>query len=191
MLDRPDTPPRETEWYRKLHIEVLDQEIKKDIARQLRGNTAKRTGTFLWITINPKPCTVDVFLSHLKKITEKRWISSRPYLYVIEQRKERSWYVGDNPDYINNGKHCHMIVEAKKAKSHALREIHNSMKPLCTKESIDIKVCPMDYLDDKKNYCLGTKTGDGKDVKQEGDKIFRLKKNLSAYYISDGCEVRE
>lgn len=187
MVEKPDTPVKDTHWYNRLRLDVLEDELRRTIRRDLRSNTKSGTGSFLWITINPRPCTTGAFVNSLEKIVKKKWIASSRYLYVIEQRKDASYYEGDDIDYINNGKHCHMIVEAKKKKNHALREIYSTMKSICTKESIDIKVCPMEYLDDKKNYCLGKKTGDGKDVKQEGDKIYREKKNLAEYYSS--CQL--
>ena len=67
----------------------------------------------------------------------------------------------------------------------------NTFKNLTNVENFDIfnyHWLPSEYLDDKKEYILGTKTGCEKEEKQFIDVLFREKKNLNNYYKKEWPE---
>lgn len=179
-----------SEWARNilpLIIEVHDNEFKRNLAKREKCHT--RTSTFLWITLNPKPCTTDALLNGVAKILKKKWIATSEWLYVIEQRKTPEYYIG-RTSYEDNGKHVHLIVKTKYKKNHAIRELHSTLKKIMSKESIDVRIMQDKFLQDKVDYVLGKKTGEGKDIKQDGDIVYRQIKNLDKYY-SNAPQIQE
>ena len=47
---------------------------------------------------------------------------------------------------------------------------------------VNVQFCGENWAEDKKEYILGKKKGEGKDIKQDFDKIWREKNNLKEYY---------
>lgn len=168
-----------------LEIAVLDTQIKKDLSKAVRSSAKHKT--FLWITISPPDCTMQEFMKCTARMQKKKWIANNPYIYVIEQRKDELWWATAQPSYDNIGKHIHLIVNTTYAKSRVINELSKTFK--CGAQSIHHTTHIMEHLQDKKDYCLGLKTGDGKEQKQKGDVLFRQKNNLSNYYTNGGSQT--
>lgn len=132
---------------------------------------------YAFITINPKP---DVELGDFMKKIEgyvKRSICLK-YLYVIEQR-------GDTEEECGKGFHCHILVKRHLSyKPCKFREnTFNTFKNLVgNKKHVDVQFVGEEFMKDKQEYILGTKTKEGKDVKQKFDKVFRSNNDIRDYY---------
>lgn len=166
-----------------LQLSALEQNIISIHRKKFASPVSKKQETFLWITIRPGDCSTATFLECVDRLMNKKWIKQNDYLYVIEQSKDPSYYVG-RTNFKDNGKHIHLLLLAKKRKSEVVREIHSTFKHIMTKSGIDVKVMIKKFLDDKKEYILGLKTGEGKAEHQAGDIIYRKNKNLCIYYTN-------
>lgn len=165
------------------------QEIKKLETKNthlLKEKTAKEhNNSHLWITINPMPSVKLIdFKKKIEKLVARKIFTE--YLYVYEQR-------GKTEDDAGKGFHAHILAKRnlnyKPFKTHEC--IRNTCKSLvknkkCNK-TINIQNIGYDFAEDKREYILGEKTGDGKDQKQQIDIIWREKNNLNKYY-NDGSE---
>lgn len=155
---------------------------------QLKVKTATlHNNLYCWITINPKP-TVP-FLKFFEKVQKlvKRSIFT-DVLYVYEQR-------GVDMETLGKGFHTHILAKRNLnyKPSKVAKNIRNSCKQLVgdinSNNQVNIQFIGDEYAADKKEYILGVKTGDGKDIKQQMDIIWRQKNNLKVYYnAQDQCE---
>ncbi len=169
------------------HLETLG-EMMKDVKKLeeknkvlLKEKTAKEhNNSHLWITINPKPdIKLNDFITKIEKLVKRKIFTE--YMYVLEQR-------GKTAEEQGKGFHAHILAKRnlnyKPFKTHEC--IRNTCKNLvknakCNK-TINIQNIGFDFAEDKKEYILGTKTGEGKDEKQEIDIIWRKNNNLNKYY---------
>lgn len=158
-------------------MKLLEQSYKE----QIKIKTAKaHNNLYCWITINPKP---SVTFQDFKKIIEKivkRTIFT-DYLYVYEQR-------GVDMETLGSGFHSHILAtrNLNYKPSKVARNVRNSCKKLVgdinSNNQVNIQFIGEEYAADKKEYILGLKTGEGKDIKQQMDIIWRQKENLNVYY---------
>jgi len=158
---------------------IREHEYK--LREQLRVNTAKKHGNlYCFITINPdvKKINLETFRKKVDKLVNRNIFKAVKFVY--EQR-------GQTPEDRGKGFHCHIIarrnLDYKPNKVSSL--IKNSCKGLCNVDNealLNIRWLHMDYVDDKIDYIEGTKTDEGKDVKQEQDVIFRKEQNIDKVY---------
>lgn len=147
---------------------------------ELREKQAARLGTlWLWLTISPKKeIKLKEFLEKVEKFAERKMFED--YLYVIEQR-------GQSEEELGKGFHAHLLLKRsmKYKQNKIISNSKNTFKKMTNVDNHDIfnyHWCPEEYLKDKKEYILGTKTGCEKDKKQFFDVLFREKNNLNIYY---------
>jgi hypothetical protein len=152
----------------------------------LKEKTAEEhNNSYLWITINPKPeiKLVD-FIKKIEKLVKRKIFTN--YLYVYEQR-------GKTEEEQGKGFHAHILAKRnlnyKPFKTHEC--IRNTCKTLVKNHkdnsTINIQNIGEEFAADKKEYILGEKTGEEKDLKQQIDIIWRKNNNLKKYY-NDGPE---
>lgn len=171
---------RDTQWYATLIQDAAERSLRKDLDDLF--SSGRKSDSFLWITVRPKECLTENFVKRIDKLLSKKWIATAAYTYVIEQAQGAAYYAGMRKNYKDNGKHLHMILHTNKKKSHALREIQNTFKDMASAQCVDVKKMQNKFLSDKMEYILGRKTGDGKDISQAGDIIYRQLKNLQPFY---------
>ncbi len=155
----------------------------------LKEKTAKEhNNSHLWITINPQPeIKLCDFIKKIKKLVERKIFTN--YLYVLEQR-------GKTEEEQGKGFHAHILAKRnlnyKPFKTHEC--IRNTCKTLVKNHkdnrTINIQNIGEEFAEDKKEYILGTKTGEEKDIKQQIDIIWRKNNNLNKYY-NDGKTTNE
>ena len=169
----------------KMMISLKGIEEKNN--EQLRIKTAQaHNNLYLFITINPKPSIeLDFFKKKIFKLVSRRLFDN--CLYVFEQR-------GTTVEEAGKGFHCHILAQRNlNYKPFKVTEcIKNSVKTLvnlknCTTNLkkgtvLNVQYIGEEFAKDKREYLLGSKTGEGKDKKQEIDVIWRQKNNLKVYY---------
>lgn len=152
--------------------EVIDEDIKG--AKKIRKEYKKKDISYYFITINPKECEIYDLEIIMKKILKKKWCEM--YCYVYEQR-------GKTEDEQGKGKHIHMIIKKKTAKSSAIKEIYESIKEYCdNKECIDIREISKYGKAIRERYMRGEKA-EIKLQSVEIDKKWRRENKLKEIYI--------
>lgn len=157
------------------------REHEQDLRELLRVRTAKKHGNlYCFITINPdtKKVNLETFRNKVDKLVNRNIFKAAKF--VFEQR-------GQNATERGKGFHCHIIARRNLdyKPNKVTSNIKNSCKGLCNVEKealLNIKWLHMDYVDDKIEYIEGTKTDEGKDVKQEQDTIFREENDIQKVY---------
>lgn len=154
------------------YIEEQKIELKKQTAK-------KHNNGYMFITINPKPSVqLKDFIKLLKKISKKTCFEK--CMYVLEQR-------GKDSDEIGTGFHAHMLVQRNlQYKPIKLKQnIQNSCKKIVgnihNDNQLNIQTVGEEFAKDKQQYIIGDKTGDGKDKKQDMDKIWRKEQGIGKY----------
>jgi len=180
----------------KFELETLGEtmkevkEVHSNLKQQLKVKLAKEHNNgYLFITINPKWTTknalappnidgVKNFEKHLIKFINRNFIDEA--WAVLEQR-------GDTE--LTCGAGCHAHIELQRnlnyRPSDIIKGVKNTFKKYCNVNNPNLLTCQThgeDYHKDKMEYIEGVKTGEGKDIKQEVDKTFRKKYNLSTIY---------
>lgn len=95
------------------------------------------------------------------------------YIFVFEQREPEF-----NPASCFVGQHFHFLLKRSKSYcySQIVRNTKNVWRKFCNVDNgniLNIHKCPAEFVKDKIQYCLGEKTGDGKDCKVAVDQQFR------------------
>jgi len=144
-------------------------------------NSLKNNNLYIFITINPKPGE-DFQKCHqiIKKIVNRTCFTD--YLYVVEQRGT----IAEG----NIGKGFHFHILTKRAlnykPSKCESNVRNSTKKICDSKNpkiVNIQKIGIEFATDKVNYITGkNKTGEGKDLKQDADQVYRENMSLSPYY---------
>ncbi len=165
------------------HMEkVKDKE--DELKKQIKEQTAREhNNSHLFITINPKP-TPDITanLEHfVKKVVKfiNRNFCDEAY-GVIEQR-------GVNETELGKGYHAHIALKrnVNYRPSDIIKGAKNTFKDCCDvkkPELLNVRIHGEDFHKDKLEYIYGIKTGEGKDIKQKMDVLFRKKYNLEIIY---------
>lgn len=158
--------------------------------QQLLRNKNKNGGAmhlYYFVTVNCKP---DVQLSELTtkvdKYVQRKFIKKAEWVY--EQRGSTELEMG-------KGMHCHILV-TQRGDCHDgqfKQNTRNTFKTLVgnPQTHVDIRAVKPEYVDDKREYMRGQKTGEGKVEKCEIDVIWRQKNNLEKYYIQTNGEEEE
>lgn len=168
----------ETESLGEKYIELKNYE-KELAAKKQELISKEHNNGFVFITINPKP---DVSLADFKKAVEKAverniFTASR---YVYEQR-------GSTVNEQGKGFHCHMLCKRnlnyKPSKVSA--NLKNTFKKITNVDNtslLNIQHIGEDFAKDKDEYITSVKTGEGKDLKQEVDVVWRQAEGLESVY---------
>jgi len=177
----------------KFELETLGETMKKvkevhtNLRQQLKVKLAKEHNNgYLFITVNPKWSAnkqpnmdeIKSFEKQLIKFINRNFIDEA--WAVLEQRGETDAQAGIG---------CHAHIELKRnlnyRPSDIIKGVKNTFKKFCDVNNPNLLTCQThgeDYHKDKMEYIEGVKTGEGKDIKQEVDKTFRKKYNLSTIY---------
>lgn len=141
----------------------------------------RKNKLFIWLTVNPNPkCKLQVFLDLLDRFCKRKIFTA--FTYVIEQRGSVI-----DPSTIGTGFHAHILLKRNLdyKPSKIFLWAQNSFKSAChvkKAECFKFIWMPAAFLQDKIDYILGGKTGEGKDVKQEADIYFREENSIPKYY---------
>lgn len=166
--------------------EILGQKMKdikeyeKEVKMTLKENIAKEHNNgYCFITINPSP---EVTLTQLQEKVEKfvKRNMFEKYRYVYEQR-------GSTEENMGQGFHAHILLKRnlnyKPSKiSVNTKNTFKGITQVDNPQILNIQHIGEDFAKDKDEYIDGVKTGEGKDKKQQIDKIFRKKNNLESVY---------
>lgn len=155
--------------------------IKKNDASLKEKLAKEHNNGWLFITINPKPAVpFSKFKVKVEKLVNRNMFSSAIYAY--EQR-------GSTQDEAGKGFHVHILARRNLAYKpfNCKKNTKNTCKSLVgdvnNHSQLNIQVIGDDFAVDKKNYFMGmNKTGEGKDLKQQVDKIWRKKMHLASFY---------
>ena len=157
-------------------LKTIEDRIPKPVKKE------NNLQDWVWLTVNPKPgITLEQFQKILtKQVNRKLWTE---YKYVIEQR-------GTNEEELGKGIHAHLLLKRNPETEYKTtkRQAQNGFKNITDTNNAKIfywKECRADFLDDKLEYITGIKTGEGKDLKQQMDIIFRQKNNIKTIYESN------
>ncbi len=156
------------------------KEYEQSVKVKLKEKTAKEhNNAFVFITINPNDTTTLTQLQEkVEKFVNRNMFSA--YRYVYEQR-------GSTEKDMGQGFHAHILLKRNldyKPSKIALNT-KNTFKGITNVDNpkiLNIQHIGHDFAQDKDEYMTGVKTGEGKDKKQEIDKIFRKKNNLESVY---------
>ena len=161
--------------YKDLKMIAAHNAAKIKLATAIEHNNL-----FCFITINPKPgITLPQFIKKIEKLANRSIFTECTYVY--EQR-------GKTESEMGKGMHAHLLAKRNlNYKPSKVRElIQNTVKTLVKSQTdprwVNVRHLGENWAKDKKEYIMGTKTGSGKDIKQDFDKIWRLKNNLKVYY---------
>ena len=162
------------EWYKKLRrYEIeLDGKIKELRAKE-------HNNQFCFITVSPKE---SVSLEEFKKAIEKCVTRNmfKSYLYVYEQ-------MGKTTDELGKGFHAHVLVKRnlnyKPSKiAINLKNTFKSITNVNNPQVLNIQHIGEDFAKHKIEYMTSINTGEGNDVKQEVDVVWREEIGLLPYY---------
>lgn len=134
---------------------------------------------YVFITINPKPgLTFEEFQKSVEKAVERNIFTS--YRYVYEQR-------GSCIEEQGKGFHCHMLCKRNLnyKPSKVTVNLKNTFKKITNVDNpalLNIQHIGEDFAKDKNDYITSVKTGEGKDVKQEVDVVWREAIGIEAVY---------
>ncbi len=156
------------------------KEYEQSVKVKLKEKTAKEhNNAFVFITINPNEATTLTQLQEkVEKFVNRNMFSA--YRYVYEQR-------GSTEKDMGQGFHAHILLKRNldyKPSKIALNT-KNTFKGITNVDNpniLNIQHIGHDFAQDKDEYMTGVKTGEGKDKKQEIDKLFRKKNNLESVY---------
>lgn len=156
------------------------KEYEKVCRYELKEVTAvEHNNSYSFVTINPNDTTtLTEFEEKLKKFVNRNMFIG--YRYVIEQR-------GATEKDMGKGFHAHVLLKRNLdyKPSKIVVNTKNTFKGITNVDNnqvLNIQHIGEDFAKDKDDYMTGIKTGEGKDAKQEIDKIFRKKNNLETVY---------
>ncbi len=155
--------------------------IKKNDASLKEKLAKEHNNGWLFITINPKPTVpFSKFKVKVEKLVNRNMFSSAIYAY--EQR-------GSTQDEAGKGFHVHILARRNlnykpfNCKKNTKNTCKSLVGDVNNNSQLNIQVIGDDFAVDKKNYFMGmNKTGEGKDLKQQVDKIWRKKMHLASFY---------
>lgn len=159
-------------------LEKLIRDNKEKIKMQ---NALNNKTLYSFITISFKP---DAKINQIKKFNSK-FITKACFtkcLGVIEQRGT------PEKNNVGTGLHCHYLVERNlkykptKMRVHVKDACKNLVGSIDNPNFVNFKVLSTEFAKDKQEYIIGTKYGEDKDKKQEGDNIYRSKNDIKEYY---------
>lgn len=156
------------------------EEMMKELKNK-RGNGGSLHPVY-FVTVNCKP---DVILRELTKATATyvRRTMIRQAEWVFEQR-------GAHEGELGKGMHTHILVWQRGDIFDGVfkRNTRSTFKRLVGNPDthVDIRPVKAEWIEDKRKYMQGAKTGEGKVEKVEMDRIWRRENNLQDYYTYSG-----
>jgi len=155
-------------------------EYETSLNMTIRENTAKEhNNLYCFITINPRDnVKLEDFRAKVEKLATRNMF--KEYIYVFEQRGAESKEAG-------KGFHSHILLTRNcnykpcKIKQNA----QNTFKSICDSQNpniLNIQFIGESFAKDKQDYITDCKTGEGKDVKQEIDIVWREQNNIKQFY---------
>jgi len=151
---------------------------RKENAIKLKENLAKdHNNAYVWLSVRPSPKTDFIkFKTKCEKLFERNMFKPGS-MYVYEQ-------TGTTEETCGTGFHAHFLLKRNLDYKPCLckKNSYNTFKDICNINAFDWQNIGEDFSKDKKEYILGTKTGDGKDAKQHFDPLFRERNSLKSYY---------
>ena len=195
--------------YTKLRNDIKDLKNKLKSEYQLSERFE-----YLWITVSMSP-NVDLglagsetatnrFKRKIERFCNRKMFSS--YIFVLEQRNELIPFAGLTAAEVGKplptaklvpsgpkwfcGQHSHLLLKRNPAYcySQIVRNTKNTFRSWCDVENskiLHIRKCPSEFVPDKLEYILGTKTAEGKSGKQLMDVKWRSENGLEKFYESD------
>lgn len=174
--------------YTKLRDEIA--RLRQDLAKSKQGSKSK----LIWLTINiaPENFTDDCNYPEVQMPNLMRQIAKyanskmfQSYIYAVEQREKT---FDPSKNYV--GQHVHLLLLRHHTYCHSqvARNSKNTWKYWCDTENekvFNFHKCPQDYAQDKIDYILGKKTGDGKSDKVLIDSQWRKHHNVEKFYESE------
>lgn len=160
-------------WVKVKNYEKHLGKLKKELVAKEHNNL------YCFITINPNPSVaLNTFHDKIEKFVNRNMFQG--YKYVLEQR-------GATDDEAGKGFHAHILLKRNLdyKPSKVSGNTKNSFKGITkvdNPEILNIQHIGTDFAKDKDEYITGVKTGEAKDVKQEIDKLWRVKNNLESVY---------
>ncbi len=162
-------------------VKEYEDRLKAENKEQVAEDHNNR---YMFITINPKESVnFGDFRKKLEKLIHRQIFTN--HMYVYEQR-------GKNTDEAGKGFHAHILVERnlsyKPSKTKEL--IQNTMKDVVgsvkSPALLNLQFVGKDFILDKVEYMKADKTGEGKDLKQEIDLVWRSQMELEQFYETEG-----
>jgi len=155
-------------------------EYEKSLKTKVRENLAEEhNNLYCFITINPRDnVKLEDFIAKVEKLVTRNMF--KEYIYVFEQR-------GAKVDESGKGFHSHiLLLRNTDYKPYKIKEnSKNTFKSICDVNNpniLNIQFVGKDFAKDKQDYITACKTGEGKDVKQEIDIVWRKQKQLKDFY---------
>lgn len=156
-------------------LKAIKESAYRDEIEGRDGSKEKGRQAF-FVTVNPSS-DVDVatFTSAVHKYVEQKHVVAAEY--VFEQR-------GSTETEAGQGMHVHALVTTSTNTADFKKRTQAKFVKLCGNEKhVHISSVRPAWMEDKREYMRGKKTGEGKDVKVEIDKIWRVREKLEEYYI--------
>lgn len=146
----------------------------------IRENVAKEhNNLYCFITINPRDnVKLEDFRAKVEKLVTRNMF--KEYIYVLEQR-------GSKSDEAGKGFHSHILLRRNISyKPSKIKEnAKNTFKQVCEVNNpsiLNIQFIGESFAKDKQDYITACKTGEGKDLKQEIDIVWRKQNNIEPFY---------
>lgn len=198
----------ELQFYKNKYLKILNMKYQlKDLGKhmsQFKDNedelrfkikekvAREHNNSHLFITVNPKPhkqdhdvkLVLEEFVKKVIKFINRNFCVEA--LAVIEQR-------GVNEEELGKGYHAHIALKrnVNYRPSDIIKGAKNTFKTVCDVKNpslLNVSTHGEDFHKDKVVYIQGIKTGEGKDIKQKMDKLFRKKYNLEIVYKKDALQ---
>lgn len=162
-------------------------ENKRLIKKKETMSALERNNLYVWLTVNPNTSVeLKDFLKQLHKFANRALFEE--YMYVVEQR-------GTCEDTMGTGFHAHLLLKRSmtykpgKVQKHSMNS-WKRMTYVYNPQIFNFHWCPQKYIEDKKEYMrVGGKTGDGKELKQQIDSVWREKNNIQTFYESENNSI--
>lgn len=155
-------------------------EYENSLNTIIRENVAKEhNNLYCFITINPRDnVKLEDFRAKVEKLVTRNMF--KEYIYVFEQRGSESKEAG-------KGFHSHILLRRNISyKPSKIKEnTKNTFKQVCEVNNpsiLNIQFIGESFAKDKQDYITDCKTGEGKDLKQEIDIVWRKQFNIEPFY---------
>lgn len=149
---------------------------------RLRQQQKQKThkASVYWVTINPDntKVTLTAFMDIIEQLTKRPFFVNCSYCF--EQRGKTDNMMGD-------GLHCHILFDKKVGKETPQKvqdNIYSTLKGIVgNKKSIDVRVYPAEFREEKTQYMLGKKWDAGKEDSCKLNLKWRAQNNINNLYI--------
>jgi hypothetical protein len=171
----------------QIYEEAINQRLLLATKKALQKNLEKGTKVpleYLFMTVNPKPSiSFEQFKGKIFKILKTSLFSQ--HIAVFEQRGTLEQ--GD----VGRGFHAHILfkrhlpLDKGLPPSNLKQKFKQSLQRYCDVKNnscLNLQFVGEDFAYDKLQYITGSKTDDGKDLKQVADVVWRKQNYLEKFY---------